>query len=57
MAFRSKSARRALEEVEYLTDRWQLKNVDVVDNILDMKYFSDMLPALARGGGSLQFFV
>ena len=49
------SARRALEEVK-LTDRWPLKNVDVVDNILDMEFFSDMLPALARGGGSLQFF-
>lgn len=56
MAFRSKSARRALEEVEYLADRWRLKTVEVVDNILDMKYFSDMLPALARAGSPLQFF-
>lgn len=56
MAFRSKSPRRALDEIEQLVDRWQLTNVEAVDNILDMKYFSDMLPALARSGRSLQIF-
>src|SRR5262249_25957482 len=48
MAFRSKSAHRSLDELEYLVDRWQTDHVEAVDNILDMKYFSDMLPALAR---------
>lgn len=56
MAFRSKSPRRALDELEHLVDRWQMNNVEVVDNILDMKYFSDMLPALARARRSLQIF-
>ena len=56
MAFRSKTPRRALDEMEELVDRWQLTNVEVVDNILDMKYFNDMLPALARSGRSLQIF-
>jgi ribosomal peptide maturation radical SAM protein 1 len=56
MAFRSKTPRRALDEIEELVDRWQLTNVEVVDNILDMKYFNDMLPALARSGRSLQIF-
>lgn len=56
MAFRSKSPRRALDELEHLVDRWQMSNVEVVDNILDMKYFSDMLPALARAKRSLQIF-
>jgi ribosomal peptide maturation radical SAM protein 1 len=56
MAFRSKSPRRALDELEQLVDRWQTSNVEVVDNILDMKYFSDMLPALGRSGRSLQLF-
>lgn len=56
MAFRSKSPRRALDELEELVDRWQLTNVEAVDNILDMKYFSDMLPALANSGRSLQIF-
>jgi ribosomal peptide maturation radical SAM protein 1 len=48
MAFRSKSAGRALEELEYLSDHWQMDYVEVVDNILDMKYFNTMFPALAR---------
>jgi ribosomal peptide maturation radical SAM protein 1 len=56
MAFRSKSPRRALDELEHLVDRWQMINVEVVDNILDMKYFNDMLPALARAKRSLQIF-
>jgi ribosomal peptide maturation radical SAM protein 1 len=56
MAFRSKSPRRALDELEELVDRWKLTNVEAVDNILDMKYFSDMLPALASSGRSLQIF-
>jgi ribosomal peptide maturation radical SAM protein 1 len=56
MAFRSKSPRRALDELEYLTGRWRVDLVEAVDNILDMKYFNDMLPALARAGGSTQLF-
>jgi len=56
MVYRSKSPRRALHELEYLVDRWQVDLVEVVDNILDMKYFTDMLPALARGGRSVQLF-
>lgn len=56
MAFRSKSPRRALDELEWLVDRWQVANVEVVDNILDMKYFADMLPALARARRSVQLF-
>ncbi len=56
MAFRSKSPRRALAELEYLVDRWQLDYIEVVDNILDMKYFDEMLPALAESGRSVRLF-
>lgn len=56
MAFRSKTPRRALDELEYLADRWQTDMIEAVDNILDMKYFNDMLPALARARRSLQLF-
>jgi ribosomal peptide maturation radical SAM protein 1 len=56
MAFRSKGSRRALDELEYLVDRWRTELVEAVDNILDMKYFNDLLPALARAGGSAQLF-
>jgi len=56
MAFRSKSPRRALNELEYLVERWQTEIVEAVDNILDMKYFNSVLPALARAERSWQIF-
>jgi ribosomal peptide maturation radical SAM protein 1 len=56
MSFRSKSPGRALDELEYLADRWKLETVEAVDNILDMKYFTSFLPALARTDRTLQIF-
>lgn len=56
MAFRSKSPRRALEELDYLTATWHLDLVEAVDNILDMKYFNDLLPALARARRPMRIF-
>ena len=56
MAFRSKSAPRALAELEYLLDTWGIELVEAVDNILDMKYFRDLLPALAATNRSAQIF-
>jgi ribosomal peptide maturation radical SAM protein 1 len=56
MAFRSKSAPRALAELEYLLDTWGVELVEAVDNILDMKYFRDLLPALAAKNRSAQIF-
>ncbi len=47
MTFRSKSAQRALDELNYLTNRYPGHRVSVVDNILDMKYFKDFVPMLA----------
>lgn len=56
MVFRSKSAARVLDEMCYLSDRWQTDRIEVVDNILDMKYFTDLLPAVAREGRSWEIF-
>jgi ribosomal peptide maturation radical SAM protein 1 len=56
MAFRSKTARRVLEEMSYLADRWQTDRIEVVDNILDMKYFADLLPAMAKQGRAWEIF-
>lgn len=49
MAYRSKSAERALEELIYLTGRHPGCSVNAVDNILDMKYFKTLLKLLAEG--------
>jgi len=56
IAFRSKSAARILEELDYLVDRWRIEQIEVVDNILDMGYFSDLLPELANRDDNLRFF-
>ena len=48
MAFRSKDAQRAMDELLYLVKRWDISFVEIVDNILDMRYFNDFLPALAK---------
>jgi magnesium-protoporphyrin IX monomethyl ester (oxidative) cyclase len=47
MGFRSKDQRRVVEEFKYLAERHGLNTFEVVDNILDMKYFDTMIPALA----------
>jgi ribosomal peptide maturation radical SAM protein 1 len=56
MAYRSKSGARALEEMRFLSDRWQTERMEVVDNILDMRHFSDLLPALAADGRPWEIF-
>ena len=56
MAFRSKSQRRALDELKQLTDDWHVTMVEAVDNILDMAYFQEFLPAVAAEQLGLQLF-
>ncbi|MBD2775612.1 RiPP maturation radical SAM C-methyltransferase [Iningainema tapete] len=47
IAYRSKSAGRAMEELLYLTEKYPNCSVEVVDNILDLKYFKEFIPKLA----------
>ena len=47
MSFRSKSADRALSELKRLCSDHPGRPIQVVDNILDMRYFNDFIPALA----------
>lgn len=56
IAYRSKSGARALAEMRELSDRWQTDRIEVVDNILNMRYFSDLLPALAADGRPWEIF-
>ena len=48
LAYRSKSADRALHELLYLRDRYKdyTSKASAVDNIIDMSYFRDFLPTL-----------
>lgn len=47
MAHRSKSPGRSIDELSYLISRYPGHSVRVTDNILDMSYFKDFIPALA----------
>jgi ribosomal peptide maturation radical SAM protein 1 len=48
MEYRSKSADRAVAEVEELQKRYGVNFVRVVDNILNHSFFDDFIPSLAR---------
>ena len=56
MSFRSKSPKRVLDELDVLSSKWKTESVEVVDNILDMKYFDNVIPALAKAKRSFQIF-
>jgi ribosomal peptide maturation radical SAM protein 1 len=56
MAFRSKSAERVLDEIVALNERYQPSFIAMVDNILDMHYFRDLLPQLENLEPDLQLF-
>jgi magnesium-protoporphyrin IX monomethyl ester (oxidative) cyclase len=47
MSFRSKSPERVIRELDGLAERYGITDFEVVDNILDMRYFKSVLPELA----------
>jgi ribosomal peptide maturation radical SAM protein 1 len=48
LAFRSKSPARALSDLQALVSRHPKSDLQVVDNILDARYFESLLPELAK---------
>ncbi|WP_283137725.1 RiPP maturation radical SAM C-methyltransferase [Rhizohabitans arisaemae] len=56
LTFRRKSQRTAMRELETLTERYDVHQVSMVDNILDMRYFGEYLPWLAERKLDLQVF-
>lgn len=56
MAYRSKSAERALDELIYLAGRYPGCSLNAVDNILDMKYFKTLMKLLAEGDYNFGLF-
>lgn len=46
LAYRAKRPARAIEEIRELCRRYAATTVQAVDNIMDMKYFREFLPAL-----------
>ena len=56
MAFRSKSPDRILEELGQLARRYRSFSFEAVDNILDVRYFQTLLPALAASGADYELY-
>jgi ribosomal peptide maturation radical SAM protein 1 len=48
MRYRSKTPRRALAELVTLAEKYPDRDIGVVDNILDMKYFKSFIPYLTK---------
>ncbi|WP_156302934.1 RiPP maturation radical SAM C-methyltransferase, partial [Methylogaea oryzae] len=55
IGYRSKSPERVLEELSVLSEKYAIKSFEFVDNILDMDYFNNVLPALAERGYTIFF--
>jgi ribosomal peptide maturation radical SAM protein 1 len=56
MGFRSKSPERVLEELNYLADRYQILNLEAVDNILNVKYFEKVCKPLIQARYDYKIF-
>jgi ribosomal peptide maturation radical SAM protein 1 len=56
MEFRSKSPDRAFEEMKTLTERYGIKRVSCVDNILDLRFVPVLFPRLKESGLDLELF-
>jgi len=56
MEFRSKSIERCLQEFTLVSEQYQVKRIDCVDNILDTRYIKSLFPLLARRNLDLSLF-
>ena len=56
MSYRSKSPERALSEIIELVERYGISSIFNTDNIVDMRYFRELLPRLQSRGLRLQLF-
>ena len=56
MAYRSKSAPRVLDELKELSQRYGIRSIQFVDNILDMSFFKTVLPQLAQAESKYALF-
>lgn len=56
MKYRSKSPDRVLTELSELKRRYGIRDIQFVDNILDMSFFKTLLPQLAAAGEEYSLF-
>ena len=56
MVYRSKSPERVVDEMIELSERWSIKRVECVDNILDPRHIKVVFPELSRRSAGLELF-
>jgi ribosomal peptide maturation radical SAM protein 1 len=56
MIHRSKSPDRLLQEVKFLKEKYNITRFSTSDNIMDLHYFKDFVPALAAENLNLRIF-
>lgn len=56
MTYRSKSPDRAYQEIKYLLETYKSAEIFNTDNIVDVRYFSELFPRLAADGFKIQLF-
>ena len=56
MSFRSKSIQRCVQEFASVSEQYQIKRIDCVDNILDTRYIRLLFPLLAESDLDLELF-
>jgi ribosomal peptide maturation radical SAM protein 1 len=56
MGFRAKSPQRVIDELLYLRERYGVSRIDSVDNILDLRYATQVFPELKRRGSDIEMF-
>jgi ribosomal peptide maturation radical SAM protein 1 len=56
IGFRAKSPERAVDELMQLVERYGPQRIAAVDNIIDMRYFRDVLPRLAELNLGVELF-
>ncbi len=57
MKFRAKSPQQVMEEMAYLSDRYDTARFRLVDNIIDMKYVDDLFGRFAADHCDLDVFI
>ncbi|MCB8822131.1 RiPP maturation radical SAM C-methyltransferase [Microvirga rosea] len=56
MSYRSKPAETVVDDMVQLSERYQVRRIEAVDNILDMGYFDKVMPRLADEGHDFSIF-
>jgi len=56
MKYRSKSAERVFDELQYLNYKYKRKKFQVVDNIMDLHYIQNLFPHIEKTGMDIELF-